>query len=104
MGNLDTVNDATTKDDDKMNLSANTNMDTIPQRDYDSMLHKAETTMDVDSETEQQQLIEQMTKQMKDEEQQKNKAQYRSITAVIPQRNYAQMIQKNTETKVEMKV
>jgi len=97
------VKDSSMNDDDKMNLSANTNADVIPQRDYDSMLHKAETTMDIDSETEQQQLIEQMTKQMKDEEQHKNKAQYRSITAVIPQRNYDQMIQKNTETKVEMK-
>merc|ERR1711971_309406 len=44
-----------------------------------------------------------MAKQMKDEEH-KNKAQYRSITAVIPQRNYDEMIQKNVKQQdVEMK-
>ena len=90
-------------DQNEKQIKLSTNIDAIPQRDYDSMLKQTE--IETNADMEQKELIEQLTKQMIQaaDDPHTDKAQYRSITAVIPQRNYDQMIQKQTSAVVETK-
>jgi len=81
-------------DQNKMNLS--TNIENIPQRDYEAMMKEPEQGT-IDPAMEQQALIEEMMKQMQNEDENKNKVSYRSATAVVPQRNYDNLMAKKDD-------